>query len=202
MKQPDLLTAARIGLALMAKLPLRADCGHVVLVTSASAGEGKSFVSDLLARELARPGAGDVALIGVGEANASAALPTTGFAGLVATGSLDPTCLRPGDAAGLILVRPEPGTPGSLLFRSTDVAHALDTLRKRFRLSLIDGPTLVHCGALLQQADAVLLVVDSRATSPQTIRRAMATASIGASDIDAAVLNRAPQPVPSWLGTA
>jgi hypothetical protein len=73
-------------------------------------------------------------------------------------------------------------------------------LRRRFHLCIIDGPVLTECGALLEHADMVLLVVDARSTSPRVIRRAMARASIDPADIDAAVLNQASNDLPAWMG--
>ncbi|RYF76595.1 MAG: hypothetical protein EOO22_01560 [Comamonadaceae bacterium] len=164
--QPESLLLPRIALALRGRLPERETGGHVVLVTSANAREGKSFVAGLLVRELAQAAPAEAALI----------------AGDGATG-------QP------LFAQADRAVPPKQLFQPDEVAHALRGLRQRFKIALIDGPVLSHCGALLQQVDAVLLVVDSRATSPQSIRRAMATASIDAPAIDAAVLNRAPDGV-------
>ena len=86
------------------------------------------------------------------------------------------------------------------LYNAAAVAAGIVALRARFRLSLIDGPVLANCGALLTRVDAVLLVVDSARTSPQKVRRALNDAAIAPTGITGVVLNRAPHRLPSWTG--
>ncbi|MET3373542.1 hypothetical protein ABIC89_002604 [Variovorax boronicumulans] len=202
MNTSDPLRMARMGLALIKKLPPRNSGGHAVLITSAAAGEGKTFVTDLLARTLAPSATGDTAVV-------SACLPgnaapeiasDTGFTTLMATGVLGPSAVMATGTSQLFLVPHGKADPMISLFQPAGVERALIELRSRFRLSFIDGPVLAECGALLHQVDLVLLVVDARATSPRVIRRALDRASIRPADVDAAILNHAAGGLPAWLG--
>lgn len=178
MKHPDLLLS-RIGLALTEALPRR-DGGHVVLITSAAPREGKSFVARQLAHELAQTIDGTVALIST------------------AVGADDADT-----AEGATRVRHVTASDAALddsVFRSAGVVRAFTALQQRFALSVVDGPALVACGAMLRHADAVVLVVDSRHTSPHAIRREIARAGIESARLAGVVLNRVVRGLPAWMG--
>lgn len=154
MDNPENLSIARLGLALLDRLPPRQQGGHVVLITSALAGEGKSFVARQLACSMTQPAERQAALVAIGE-------------------------------GGEALRR-------DALFRPAELALSIDKLRTRHALTLVDGLRLAECGALLQQADALLLVVDARRTPPQAVQRAMRLAGVDAGRFAGAVLNHAP----------
>ncbi|MET0544625.1 MAG: hypothetical protein ABWZ88_23030 [Variovorax sp.] len=188
MKNPDSLLAARLTLAMLEKLPARNDGGHVVLVTSAVAAEGKSFVSRLLAHESAQSVLGDVGLV------------STGFIDATMGTRLVDASVHATRTPGLFYLPVSKDQRPDELYNAAAVAAGIVALRARFRLSLIDGPVLANCGALLTRVDAVLLVVDSARTSPQKVRRALNDAAIAPTGITGVVLNRAPHPLPSWTG--
>ncbi|WP_218510555.1 hypothetical protein [Variovorax sp. dw_308] len=188
MKNPDSLLAARLALAMLEKLPVRNDGGHVVLVTSAVAGEGKSFVSRMLAHESAQSTLGDIGLV------------STGFIDATMGTRLVDTSVHATQTPHLFYIPVSQEQRRDELYNAAAVAAGIVALRTRFRLSLIDGPVIANCGALLARVDAVLLVVDSVRTSPQKVRRALREAAIAPTDITGVVLNRAPQPLPSWIG--
>jgi len=188
MKNPDSLLAARLTLALLEKLPARGDGGHVVLVTSAVAGEGKSFVSRMIAHESAQSTVGDIGLV------------STGFVDATMSTRLVDTSIQATSTPHLYYIPVSGEHRPDELYHADAVAAGIVALRARFRLSLIDGPVLANCGALLPRVDAVLLVVDSGRTSPQKIRRALSDAAVAPSVITGVVLNRAPQPLPAWMG--
>ncbi|MEJ8856516.1 hypothetical protein WKW79_18210 [Variovorax robiniae] len=188
MKNPDSLLAARLTLAMLEKLPPRNHGGNVVLVTSATAGEGKSFVSRMLAHESAQSTLGDIGLV------------STGFVDATMGTKLVDTSVHATRTPHLFYIPVSQEQRPDELYNAAAVTAGITALRTRFQLSLIDGPVLANCGALLTRVDAVLLVVDSARTSPQKVRRALSDAAIAPSDITGVVLNRAPQPLPSWIG--
>jgi len=198
----DPFRTARIGLALLEKLASRPSGGHAVLITSAAAGEGKTFVAGLLARALAPSAEGDIAIVAASGPDNGTCEPASagGFATLMTTGALDPVSVLATGTSGLFHIPHGGGERLISVFQPAGVARALTGLRSRFHLSLIDGPALAECGALLHQVDLVLLVVDARTTSPRVIRRALARAFIGTQHIDAAILNHAAGDTPAWLG--
>ncbi len=73
-------------------------------------------------------------------------------------------------------------------------------MRAGFALIVLDAPSLDGCGALLAQADACVLVVDSRRTPRSEARQALADAQLGAERLAGLVLNHRPRPIPRWLG--
>jgi hypothetical protein len=88
----------------------------------------------------------------------------------------------------------------ALLQRPDAVRKGLMALRAGFALAVLDAPPLGACGALLAEVDAVVLVVDSRHTSRQAARQALADANIGPGRMAGLVLNHRPRPIPRWLG--
>ena len=218
----DPFLIARMALALLERLPARAG-GCVVLVSSALPGEGKSFISGLLARELAAKLDGEVALVdaafgaplqraGAWSAS-SAAAPAggsatgDGFAHLLSHGELPAEALRSTDTPGLTRV---PAAAASalagtsnralLLFQPPAVRRALQVLRQRFALTVLDAAALAGCGALAQEADALVLVVNARRTARHAIEHALAAARVEPARIAGVVLNRHVPELPHWLG--
>jgi len=159
MMNPDTFLVARLGLALLDKLPARSHGGHVVLVTSANVGEGKSFVARILANGTLQQARPPGVLIGIADG--------------------------PSAPAGTL--------PRGKLFLRDELQLELGVLRQHHALSVVDGPALSKCGALLQCADAVVLVIDARETSPQAVRRAMVEAGVDPSRFCGAVLNHVPR---------
>lgn len=205
MKHPDPLLLARIGLALTEALPRR-DGGHVVLFTSASAQEGKSFVARQVAQALAHVSEGDVALVSTSDDKdvvgsiKHGGSPHGGLADLIAHGRLPEAAFAAAKATRLYHVPAGSPTLDDSVFSSAGVTRAFAALQQRFSLSLVDGPVLVACGAMLPHADAVVLVVDSRLTSPQAIQREIAKAGIEPSRLTGVVLNHVAPGLPAWMG--
>ena len=179
--------------------------GRVVLVTSTRAGEGKSFVAQGLAAALAGQQEGDVIWVDAAfdRPPSDADISRRGAAGLseiMTLGSLQG--LAPaGQGAGRLwrLGRGVLAQP-ALLQRPDAVGKALMALRAGFALIVLDAPVLAGCGALLAQADACLMVVDSRRTPRREARRALVDAQLGPERLAGLVLNHRPRPIPRWLG--
>ncbi|MEO5690158.1 MAG: hypothetical protein ABIR54_22595 [Burkholderiaceae bacterium] len=179
--------------------------GRVILVSSARAGEGKSFVAQGLAHALAEQQNGDVVWVdaafdtaqGKGDISRRGA---AGFSEIMTLGSLQG--LAPAGAGPDRLWRLGRGVlaQGSLLYRPEAVRKGLMALRAGFALAVLDAPSLDACGALLAEVDACVLVVDSRRTSRHAAQQALAGAHLGPDRLAGLVLNHRPRPIPRWLG--
>ena len=180
-------------------------CGRVILVSSARAGEGKSFVARGLAHALAEQQGGDVIWV-----DAAFDTPTAepdisrrgaaGFSEIMTLGSLQG--LAPAGSGSERLWRLGRGVlaQASLLYRPESVRQGLKALRAGFALTVLDAPSLGACGALLAEVDACVMVVDSRHTSRHAAQQALADAHFGPERIAGVVLNHRPRPIPRWLG--
>lgn len=177
--------------------------GSVVLVTSARPGEGKSLMAGLLARALASHQEGQVLLVDAGLTATAERSGGAGLAGLLA--GADPDGLvQAGSLPGLWHLPRGDAYHASQLFRSARLRAGLAPLRQRFGITVVDGPELAACGALLAQADRSLLVVDaSRTPGPavkSALENALATARVGGERFVGVMLNRQPAGLPRWLG--
>lgn len=181
------------------------SAGRVVLVSSTRAGEGKSFVAQGLAAALAEQQPGDVVWVDAafdrppadddifrrGAAGLSEIMTLGSLQGLAPAGVGPDRLWRLGRG---VLAQP------ALLQRPGAVAKGLAALRAGFALVVLDAPSLDGCGALLAQADACVLVIDSRRTARGDARQALADARLGPARLAGLVLNHRPRPVPRWLG--
>jgi Mrp family chromosome partitioning ATPase len=179
--------------------------GRVILVSSARPGEGKSFVAQGLARALAEQQDGDVVWVDAafdtpqvepdisrrGAAGLSEIMTLGSLQGLAPAGAGPDRLWRLG--RGVLAQR-------SLLHRPDAVRKGLTALRAGFALIVLDAPSLDGCGALLAEADACVMVVDSRQTSRPAAQQALADARLGPDRLAGLVLNHRPRPIPRWLG--
>ncbi len=183
MNADDSLLMARLGLTLLDRLGL-ADmpapeagapppAGRILLITSARPREGRSLIANALRNSLAAQlsGSGEVVLTD----------------GSLLTGRL---------ANDL----PLPRASALLLFQPAAVQQALQALRDRMLLTIVDGPVLADCGALAQQADAVVVVLNARKTPRRGVEQALAAARVPPERLAGVVLNRHVQALPRWLG--
>ena len=179
--------------------------GRVVLVSSTHSGEGKSFVAQGLATALAEQQNDDVIWVDAAfdRPPADTDISRRGAAGLseiMTLGSLQglaPAGVGPDRLWRLgrgVLAQP------ALLQRPDAVSKGLTALRAGFALIVLDAPSLDACGALLAEADACVMVVDSRRTSRRAAREALAAAQLGPERLAGLVLNHRPRPIPRWLG--
>jgi Mrp family chromosome partitioning ATPase len=194
----------RLGLRVLNRLPERA-AGRAILVTSARDGEGKSFVAAALAEALVAQGAGPVALVRCSPDPRAPALP--GWSDLLdsgqwqvgpASGSVSGPASGSGEAGPTVIgagSRPR----AAALFHAQAVANALDVLRSRFAIAVIDAPSLAACGALLRHADGSLLVINACSTRREVVIGTLAANPIPTDRLLGTVLNRQPAYVPNWL---
>ena len=179
--------------------------GRVILVSSTGAGEGKSFVAQGLAHALAEQQQGDVVWVDAAfdRPPADADIFRRGASGLseiMTLGSLQG--LAPAGAGPDRLWRLGRGVLAqpALLQRPDAVRKGLLALRAGFALTVLDAPALSGCGALLEEVEACVLVVDARRTSRTAARRALAESRLGDERLAGLVLNNRPRTLPRWLG--
>jgi Mrp family chromosome partitioning ATPase len=179
--------------------------GRVILVSSAHDGEGKTFVAQGLAYALAEQQHGDVVWVDAafetplvesdisrrGAAGISEIMTLGSLQGLAPLGAGPDRLWRLG--RGVLAQR-------SLLYRPDAVRKGLAALRAGFALTVLDAPALGDCGALLDEVDACVMVVDARHTSRRAARQALAEADFGPDRLAGVVLNHRPRPIPRWLG--
>ena len=215
----DTTLFARIGLGVLEHLtrhhgPLVQPQGHedappasgrVILVSSAKAGEGKSFVAQGLAYALAEQQDGDVVWVDAafetppvetdlsrrGAAGLSEIMTLGSLQGLAPLGAGPDRLWRLG--RGVLAQR-------ALLHRPGAVRQGLAALRAGFALTVLDAPSLAGCGALLDETDACVMVVDARSTTRHAAQQALAEARLGPDRLAGIVLNHRPRPIPRWLG--
>lgn len=178
--------------------------GRVILVSSARAGEGKSFVAQGLAHALAEQQGGDVIWVDAAFDTPAAESDISrrgaaGFSEIMTLGSLQGLVTGAGSERLWRLGRGVLAQ-ASLLYRPESVRQGLKALRAGFALTVLDAPSLGACGALLGEVDACVMVVDSRHTSKHAAQQALADAHLGPDRIAGVVLNHRPRPIPRWLG--
>ena len=204
---PDLsLNVHRAALALRSASATAeaTGCGQVVVVSSARAGEGKSFLAGLLARALAQQQDGEVLLVDAGLTLQPERSGGPGLASLLGGQQALASLLQPGSPPGLWHLRRGEAYHASQLFRSARLKDSLAAMRQRFPLTVVDAPELAASGALLTHADHCLLVVDASRTPAQAVRAALdaaqAVTRLPPERLLGVMLNRQPRGLPRWLG--
>lgn len=186
----------RLGLRILSRLP-DTDSGHVLVVTSARDGEGKSYVAQALAKALAAQCRGPVALVACLPGQAGSTAP--GWSDLVDSGQWQESLVQRRGEAEPVLMGSGSSARVATLFRPDAVAAALECLRERFAMTVVDAPSLAGCGALTRHADGSLLVVNARSTRREVVVGALAANPIPADRLLGTVLNQQIAYVPSWL---
>lgn len=204
MKVVDPLVFARIGLAVLGRLP-QGRHGVVVMVSSAARGEGKTLIAGLLARQFAEQVDGPIALVDASYAggrvlDAAEVTSPEGFADLVAHGELPGAALQPTHSPGLTRIGRGLVLKPDLMFAPFAIERALVSLRERFRLTVIDAPVLEKCGALARFVDSAVVVVNAALTTHGAVRRAIGGAGLDDTRIAGVVLNRHRPRLPAWAG--
>lgn len=202
MSTSDTLSLPRLGLAVLDRLAEIRPDGRIVLVSSARAGEGKSFVAQALARQFQALTAGKVLLVEASLSGKPKGGASGGWAGLLASGELPADALRATERE-FLRVLPAGlggGDAEQVLFQPGPVSRALQLLRTEFDLVVVDGPTLPRCGALALQADATVLVVDAASTPRRRVQEALAASRLPAAQVAGVVINRQPGYLARWFG--
>lgn len=192
----------RLGLRVLGKLPASSQGqGRMVVVTSARDGEGKTFVAHALAHALAAQCTGAVALV---SCQADPRVATRlGWSDLVDTGTwhADMAQSVAGEGGAIVpdLIASGRQARAETLFKPDAVAAALQALRERYSMVVIDAPSLPACGALTRHADGSLLVVNAKDTRREVIQGALASNPIPSERLLGTVLNQRQDYVPAWL---
>jgi succinoglycan biosynthesis transport protein ExoP len=170
----------------------------VILVSSASGGEGKSTVSLNLGSALAALGK-TVILIGADlrrpTLDEAVGVQRQGLSEILRGATDLDDVLVPTHKAGLIILPPGKRTPNPVeLLGGTKLDEVIDELRARADFILIDSAPLLAVAdtiTLARVADGVLLVVDSRRTTVGTVQMALHQLELSGVPILGAVLNNA-----------
>ena len=178
--------------------------GRVVLVSSARAEEGKTFVARAVAHCMADLSNDAVLLVDGNIEDPSlhrhyGAENTLGFSDCLASGNCAAAQLHDTPRTNLKVMTigqtPKPG----LLFKSQAYSAFLEHFRSRFAVILIDGGLLGASGCLPHQSDGTIMVVDSSRTRREVIQGVMAQANVEKSRYLGAVLNKRMQYIPGPL---
>ncbi|HXI01565.1 MAG TPA: polysaccharide biosynthesis tyrosine autokinase [Candidatus Saccharimonadales bacterium] len=173
---------------------------RVILVTSASPGEGKSSVSAALARALAR-GGDRVCLVDADlrrpSVHTTFGVPSApGLTNFVSSGEAPGSYrgyLRDGDVEGMSILTCGPLPPNPPEIIATErFASLLTSLRADFDWVVLDSPPAVGLAdsvLLSSAADMVLLVIRHASTDREIVRRALANIRRVKENVAGAVLN-------------
>jgi capsular exopolysaccharide synthesis family protein len=172
----------------------------VILITSAGLMDGKSTTCANLAVVLAQ--AGKETLVIDGDLHRPSlhkifGVPNVNGMVNVLTGEYDlsEVCTEPFPGLKLLSTGPIPPNPAEHLI-SSPFAQLIDQARQVFDYVLVDSPPteLVSDPMIIAaQADAVLLVLDSEATSKRSLRGAMHNLEAVGANVLGTVINRAPK---------
>ncbi len=181
------------GLAIRLRGPLDGRV-KVVLITSAVPGEGASTVAANVARVMARGGIGTL-LVQADLRQPAGVGASRGLYDALRDGVSPLSLLRQEPDSGLVLLPAgridDPGR-GSELLMSSAMERALEVLRPKFDHIVIDAAPLlssVDSHALLDLADAAVLVVAWDATPRDSLEAAMTSVGPNANKFTGIVLN-------------
>jgi capsular exopolysaccharide synthesis family protein len=183
---------------------------HVVLVTSPSAGEGKSTTSAYLASTLAQHSE-SVLLIDCDLRNQSLAaslglLQTVGLSSILqGKATLDSAMQQVPSVPNLrvIVSGPPVERRPSVLLSSADFANLLSAAQKRFRFVVLNCPPVLGLPDVLnigKFADTILLVVRSNVTRRKSLQLAEQTLQAAHLPIAGYVLNSVPPGLDPYYG--
>lgn len=183
--------------------------GHVILVTSAHAGEGKTVVATLLARHLVALGAGHVLLLDLSKD--ASPLQTVESDGDTVADQASPdrhgndvVVERTGEDVDIRRVPAMVGYQRQSVGKDLAVHRlrsVVDGERARFDWIVIDGRAIEERGmALLAHAvDTVAFVARAGRTRQCVVRHALEASSLDVRSQVQVVLNRKSQPIPAFL---
>ncbi|MFO0947994.1 MAG: CpsD/CapB family tyrosine-protein kinase [Planctomycetota bacterium] len=180
--------------------------GRAIAVTSAKAGEGKTFLACALAIQLARSGEGPVLLVDANfdrpAIHARLKIPVTpSLQDCLKDGSVDVDEFYRAENLPLAVLAAGEKCAPALLFHESRSREFLEEVRPKFSWIVFDTAALGRSGAnsLLHAVDGVLLVVDSKSTRRQVVANELANLEIARERILGVVLNRKEYPVPSLI---
>lgn len=205
----------RIALKILSRLEARpsdilpssdgpASLPKVVYVTSAIAGEGKSFVSQAISKSLVSSSVHRVLLID-GNMDAPSPLSKGKSSGLSnyfsnQTENILKSVIKLERYGFDFLPSGTMCKPGLLYLRER-VESLLQDLAGHYDIVVIDGASLLKSGAnsLAHSADGVVLVIKGDKTSKDLIKEGMAEFNIDKEKYLGAILNQRPKYIPDFL---
>ncbi len=177
--------------------PMPCD-GKVLVVSSARAGEGKSFIVGRLARRLRAIVGATIVVVDAHARHPSVhasfrvAPDGRGLFDALAADGLVVGAMSPSVVPGVDAWPCGPGADPLALARAGAVARVLRTLRERYPLVIIDAPPLPRTGSLTTLADATLLVIDAGRTSRDAVRATLDAPHVARDRMLGVALNRVP----------
>jgi capsular exopolysaccharide synthesis family protein len=193
---PQSIASQQYGiLALKVTRWMRQNSGQMLVITSATGGEGKSLTALNLSLALAASAHSRVLLIDcdlrLPQVQERLGLKTAkGFSDLLAGTETEPAaCISKLGNLDIITSGSIPVNPVTLL-SSPRTAEILAQLRREYTLVILDSPPVVpitDSHILAGLADGVLLVVRARRTRPESFQHAIE--SLGANNLVGVVLN-------------
>lgn len=202
------LIIQKLCVSLAAKLPAKTENGHAagrsVLVTSAHAGEGKTFIAGAMAVHLSKQGQGRVLLV-----DANFERPQihrrfkvnngSGFYAALSSDSLEESLLVRSDVSELDILTAGDRCQSSILFNQQRVSAFLERAKSMYSWIIFDGDRILGTGGngLSRLVDGILVVVDSRRTRRQVVRSAISSTDIEPERLLGVVLNKRKYEIPS-----
>lgn len=182
--------------------------GRVVLLSSAAAGDGKTFVALHLAAALARGGRTRVLLVDADLADQGLTLhfgqrQPPGLVDAILAGEITEGSLRKSSIDGVdLLPTGDVSRRSALGFYRKTLKSLLEGLRSRYDLILIDSPAMLSGNEALlcsMAADSVVLVARAGATRQPALREACRKLGEVGVLPQGLILNRRQKLLPDWL---
>ncbi len=205
----------RIALKILSRLEARqadinsshdgkASVPKIIYITSAIAGEGKSFVSQALSKSLVNSSVHRVLLID-GNMDAPSLLSKGKGKGLSDYFSNNTTdilnTIVKVDKHGFDFLPAGTLCKPGLLYMHERVEQLIDDLSGHYDLVLIDGASLLKSGAnsLAHRADGVVLVIKGDKTSRDLVKEGMSEFNVGKDNYLGVILNQRPKYIPDFF---
>ena len=201
----------KLAMSLLSKLQKRqkdlsARRGMSIYITSAARGEGKTFVAEALARNIAGLSGNRVLLV---DSNMESPRLHRRFGLNLGNGlsdgilhdKWDDTQVRQTDIPEMQVVTVGSRPSAGLLFRYKRVARFLDIVTKQYDLIFLDGSSLAETGAnsLAYLADGIIVVIDGLRTKREVIRNALSEVKVEPAHFLGVVLNKKPYYIPGLI---
>lgn len=180
----------------------KSECGMTLVFTSASSGEGVSFVSYCIARHLAYLLGGRVAWIDANHLSPTAKLAneTTGFRDLISKPELVDSL--PADAGLTLVGHGRTEVKLTELLTCGNYEQVIKRCNERFFFTVIDAPAILDAmetAHMARYADGSVLVVEARRLKHEIIRHGLESLRSQGGAIVGTVLNKRVFQIPGYL---
>lgn len=179
--------------------------GRSLLITSARPGEGKTFISRIIAHHALQLSNEKVLLVDGNFENPQLHLEynctnQNGFSDCLGTQEWDKAVFHTTAVPGLTVLPAGSNCKPGLLFRKEPLTNFLRFAGSKFGIIIIDGAILKIGGnSLASQVDGVALVIDSSKTRREVIQGTMDSLHIDKGRYFGAILNKKAHYIPKFL---